>query len=69
MIELILSVCMITQPQSCRNVHLTYAADRLTANQCMMAAQPQVAEWLTTHPRWQVRRWRCGMVGDAGHEI
>ncbi len=62
MIELIISVCMFAQPDVCKDVHLTYSAENMTPFQCLMRGQPEIAQWANGHPKWQVRRWRCGHV-------
>ena len=36
MIEILVSVCFITDPAKCKEVHLTYAAEAVTPHQCMM---------------------------------
>ena len=65
MIELILSVCMIGQPDVCKDVHLTYSAANLTPYQCLMRGQPEMAKWAEGHPKWQIQRYRCGRVRTA----
>jgi hypothetical protein len=35
MIEIVLSVCMLGQPEHCQDVHLTYMAESVTPFQCM----------------------------------
>ncbi|HSM40516.1 MAG TPA: hypothetical protein VK862_07170 [Afifellaceae bacterium] len=69
MIELVISVCMISDPQVCKNVHFTETAGNMTPMQCMMQGQQQIAEWANTHPKWQIRRWRCGRVRFDEREI
>lgn len=59
MIELIISVCLISALGECKDVRLTYVEPRLTAYGCLMGAQPQIAKWITGHPGWSVRKWRC----------
>jgi hypothetical protein len=62
MIELIISVCLIGQAERCKDVHLTYTAQSVTPMQCMMSGQPQIAQWINFHPKWAVKRWKCGRV-------
>lgn len=42
MIEILLSVCMVSDPQQCKDVHLTYTADSVTPHQCMMFGQAEI---------------------------
>jgi hypothetical protein len=64
MIELLLSVCLSTEPNSCKDVALSYAAENLTPFQCMMGAQPEIAKWADAHPKWTVKRWTCQPAGQ-----
>lgn len=68
--ELILSVCLIAAPATCREeaVNLGAEAPPLPMN-CMIGAQPVIAEWSQSHPKWRVTRWRCGRPGATGREI
>ena len=58
MIELVLTVCAMAEPATCRDQRVQFEAD-LTPLQCMMNAQPTIARWGTEHPRWFVQRWKC----------
>lgn len=63
MIELMLAVCLVDQPSACKDVSLVYDSESVSLLQCMMGAQPQIAEWREAHPKWQIARWRCGIAG------
>lgn len=63
MIELVLLACLVDSPDRCKDVALTYSADAVTPMQCLMGAQPHIAQWSETHPNWQVRRWSCQPAG------
>lgn len=63
MIELLLGVCLASEPSRCKDVSLIYAAESLTPMQCVMRAQPEIAKWIGTHPGWQLRRWTCRQAG------
>lgn len=69
MFELIISVCMISEPQSCKDVHLTYAGELTSPYQCMRFGQPEMAKWAGSHPKWSIRKWRCGQVDVSRREI
>ena len=62
-IELLLAVCLIDNPATCKNVSLTYLAEALTPMQCMMRAEPEIAKWITDHPGWRTRRFTCRAAG------
>ena len=51
MLELMVSVCLISDPARCKDVALTYSAENLTPMQCMMGAQPEIAKWIEAHPK------------------
>lgn len=65
MIELVFAVCMVDQPSRCKDVHLNFAAEQVTANQCMMNGQIAMAQWIGEHPNWQIKNWRCGIAGQV----
>ncbi len=58
MIELVLTVCAVTQPATCRDQKFLLNAD-VTPMQCSMTAPPYIAQWGVEHPQWLVRRWKC----------
>jgi hypothetical protein len=31
----------------------------MSLNQCVMNAQPYIAQWINEHPKWVAMRWRC----------
>lgn len=60
MIEIILSVCMIDSPDRCKDVRLTYMAERVTPFECMVYGQGEIAKWNEGNPNWRVMKWSCG---------
>ncbi len=67
MIELLASVCLITSPGHCKDVHLTYTADSVTPRQCMMFGQSELAKWNEAHPKYRVDKWRCQPAGRVAN--
>ena len=59
MIELLLAVCLIDKPATCKDVSLIYSAEALTPIHCVMRAEPEIAKWITEHPGWQTKRFTC----------
>jgi hypothetical protein len=59
MIEIILTVCAIANPGNCEEKYLQFVFDG-SINQCMMAAQPYIAQWIGQHPEWMAKKWSCG---------
>jgi hypothetical protein len=35
----------------------------MSLNQCVMNAQPYIAQWINEHPKWVAVRWRCDYGG------
>lgn len=60
MIELVMTVCIVAQPATCRDQRVLLDPDSgATPMQCMMSAQPTIAQWGSEHPNWFVQRWKC----------
>jgi hypothetical protein len=58
MIEMIVTVCALAQPNQCEDQHLQYAGIG-SLRQCAMNAQPYLAQWISQHPKWTIKRWHC----------
>jgi hypothetical protein len=57
-IDLIVTVCAVLSPATCEERHLVFSSD-VSLRQCVMAAQPYIAQWVGEHPKWTAVRWRC----------
>ena len=57
-IDLIITVCAVLSPATCEERHLVFSSD-VSPRQCVMAAQPYIAQWVGEHPKWTAVRWRC----------
>jgi hypothetical protein len=68
LIEIILTVCAIANPAHCEEKYLQFAFDG-SLNQCMMAAQPYIAEWIGQHPGWIATKWSCDYPGSQKRQI
>jgi hypothetical protein len=58
MIEVVMTVCALSQPSQCEEQHLQFAWQGSVAH-CVMNAQPYLAQWINEHPKWSVARWHC----------
>ncbi len=58
MLAIILSACLIADPNQCRDFKLLVDF-AMPAQYCTMAAAPVVAQWSAEHPQWQIKRWQC----------
>jgi len=63
MIEVVAIVCSIQVPNRCKDVHLSFAAESVTPQQCMMYGQAELAKWTVGNPEWQIRKFTCGRSG------
>jgi hypothetical protein len=63
-VDLILAVCMVTDPSSCREQHL-YFESHGSLRSCMWEAMPTMAEWAGSNPQWHIERFHCEWVGDS----
>jgi hypothetical protein len=68
LIEIILTVCAIANPNNCEEKYLQFAWDG-SLKQCMMAAQPYIAEWIGQHPAWMAKKWSCDYPGSEKRKI
>ena len=58
MLVLIMTVCSLSAPDNCGEARLQFTSDE-SMMQCMMQAQPYIAQWAEEHPGSRVARWRC----------
>ena len=57
-VDLIVTVCAVLSPATCEEKHLVFSSNA-SLQQCVMAAQPYIAQWVGEHPKWNAVRWRC----------
>lgn len=55
---IILSVCLLASPNSCKKEELHTIADG-PPMACLVEGQGHVARWADTHPQWRVVSWKC----------
>lgn len=67
MIELAFIACLSAEPSACERKSLLL--DNMSPMTCMMTAQPLLADWVGTHPKWKVARWSCRVPRAAGQDI
>ncbi len=65
LIEIVLTVCALSAPNQCEDEHLQFAPGiSMSLKQCVMTAQPYIAQWINKHPKWLAVRWRCEYGGS-----
>jgi hypothetical protein len=65
MVDLILTVCLVANPGSCRDEHLYFESDGQLMH-CMFLAPSEIAKWAQDHPAVRVKRWKCAFPN--GHQ-
>lgn len=58
LIAIIVTVCAVAQPQQCEEQRLEYSWHG-SLKQCVMTAQPYIAQWIGEHPKWSVKNFHC----------
>lgn len=60
MYELIVLACLMAQPARCEEFPIPFQ-EPMGIMGCMRQGQLHLAEWVSEHPNWVVRRWSCGL--------
>lgn len=68
MIVLVFVACLEASPTVCEEQNLLFS-EPMSPMTCLMQAQPRLAEWTATHPRWRIGSWRCGRPEQFGTSI
>ncbi len=67
-IDILLTVCLLSNPTACEQKSIP-VGDAGSLAQCMYWAQPHIAEWSTTHPKYKIVKWRCAYPNPDGEPI
>ncbi len=67
-VELILTVCTLTEPASCEERRLSFI-DEGSLMQCMTQAPPAIAEWADSHPGRQSGEMALQLSGSEGSSL
>ena len=59
MIEVVIAVCLISEPNRCKDVSLPFMEQHVTPYACHLYGQSEIAKWLAAHPGWEPKRWTC----------
>ncbi len=63
--DLVILVCLVASPQTCREERVLVSVEQSDSRMCMAGAVPIIAEWAGGHPEWQISRWKCGSTSDS----
>ena len=58
MIAIVISACLIGNPNVCKDYRVPLAA-HIDAKRCLFQAQPHLPKWAEQHPNWEIKSWRC----------
>jgi hypothetical protein len=64
LVNLILTVCLVADPSSCRTEKLTFESHG-DLKHCMFLAPIEIAKWTEDHPVLTVVRWKCAGLGNG----
>ena len=67
--HILLSICLLTSPGTCREEKIDWSLDGAGAMACMVRAQELIAQWHLAHPRWKVAGWRCTPRQSLSNDI
>lgn len=59
MIELVLVVCLLSQPDECSVERPAFLAPFNNVASCTRNGYISAVQWEMSNPRYSVRRWRC----------
>ena len=57
-VQIIVMVCQVAQLDLCEEQRLQFAWQS-SLEQCVLSAQPYIAQWIVEHPKWTVKRYHC----------
>lgn len=63
LVDLILTVCLISSPTTCRQEHLLFESDGSLAH-CMFHAPSEIAKWSVKRPMFRIISWKCAFPGQ-----
>lgn len=68
MFEIIITACLLADPEACTTQRVAPLAHSETQLQCMRSfARLEVVEWQRTNPHCFVKRWRCMPTQQIGN--
>ncbi len=65
MIEIAAAVCLISTPERCRDVALTFETDAIAPFECMTYGQAELTKWTNGYPAWNIAKWTCREAGQV----
>jgi len=56
---LVFVACLIASPVECRQEQMPIEIESASPMACMMQAQPALAKWINSHPKYRISKWQC----------
>jgi hypothetical protein len=67
-VELIVMVCSLLNPQACSEKRFVFEASG-SLKSCMMQAQPYLAQWAGDHPDERIASFHCAWPGQERESL
>jgi hypothetical protein len=58
LIAIVITVCALADPDRCEEQRIEFSS-QFSLRQCVMNAQPYVAQWIAEHPKWSIKSYHC----------
>ena len=58
LIAIVITVCTLLDPTRCEEQRIEFSS-QFSLRQCVMNAQPYLAQWIAEHPKWSVKSYHC----------
>jgi hypothetical protein len=58
LIAIVITVCTLSDPARCEEQRIEFSS-QFSLRQCVMNAQPYLAQWIAEHPKWSIKRYHC----------
>jgi len=68
MIYLIVTVCMISSPETCRDHRLPFMAENVTPMECFRRGQVELVKFMQDKPNWRITKFRCSKPETEGDD-
>lgn len=58
LIAIVVTVCALARPDQCEEQRIEFSS-QFSLRQCVMNAQPYLAQWIAEHPKWGIKSYHC----------
>lgn len=69
MFGIFMTVCLLSNPEECKPIVLTFAEEQPQMALCGQQAMSEMAKWIEAHPTYYVRKWSCRPVEKKEQDI